>query len=270
MSLGAGAIGVFDSGVGGLTVVQAIRRLLPSEDILYVGDTARVPYGNKSPETITAYSRQITQYLSDQQVKAVVVACNTATAYSLEELQSRFDLPVLGVIEPGVDAALSATQSGRIGIIGTTGTIGSGAYQKALLKRRADLKIFPFATPLLVPLIEEDWLNHAATHLVLAEYLQPMLEARVDTLVLGCTHYPLLKGMIQTIVAGQMELVDSADNMALKLQLVLESHGLLRPLGQDSGEVRIFATDLSPRFRPLAERFLKSSVNSIERLDWGS
>ncbi len=261
-------IGVFDSGVGGLTVVKEIQDLLPHESIIYLGDTARVPYGNKSPETIQEYAIQITQFLVSKKVKAVVVACNTATAYSLVRLRELFALPLLGVIEPGVGAALEASRGGTIGIIGTVGTIQSHAYQNALLKAKPDLKIQALATPLLVPLVEEDWLEHPATDLILKEYLKVMIQEQVDTLVLGCTHYPLLKRRLQEIVQGRMKLVDSAENMAIALQRTLESHQLLNQ-SHEMGTTQIYVTDFSPRFQALAERFLKRSIGHLERITLG-
>lgn len=259
-------IGVFDSGVGGLTVVGAIQKLLPHEDIVYLGDTARVPYGNKSPETIIRYAQQDVNFLQSQNVKAAVIACNTATAHALSVVQQCYPFPVLGVVEPGVDAALAATQNGRIGIIGTVGTIQSGAYQKALLARRGDLHITARATPLLVSLVEEDWLHHAATHLILAEYLSPLQTARIDTLVLACTHYPLLKGIIRTILGSDVKLVDSAENMALSLKALLEKEGLLRAEDQHNGKTRIHVSDLSSQFVPLAKRFLGGRIGAIEQV----
>lgn len=261
-------IGVFDSGVGGLTVVKEMREQLPQESILYVGDTARVPYGNKSPETIQEYSLQIAQFLMDRKVKAIVVACNTATAYSLDRLRQQFSLPILGVIEPGVVAALEATTEGRIGIIGTVGTIQSHAYQNALLSVRPQLQISALATPLLVPLIEEDWLDHPATDLVLAEYLKGMFAVKTDTLVLGCTHYPLLKERILKIVQNQMILVDSAENMAKALKNTLQTHQLLNT---DSlpRKTEVYVTDFSPRFQKLAERFLKHPLEHFQRISLG-
>src|SRR5579871_6629171 len=186
------AVGAFDSGVGGLTVVKAMRQLLPAEDILYVGDTARVPYGNKSPETIVRYSLENLAFLSRHGVKAVVVACNTASAHALAVLKKTADLPVIGVIAPGVEAALAATRNGRIGVVGTQGTIASAAYQNLLQQRRPGVEITAVAAPLLVSLVEEDWLRHPATRLILEEYFAPFRAAQVDTVVLACTHYPLL------------------------------------------------------------------------------
>ncbi|MES2309119.1 MAG: glutamate racemase, partial [Verrucomicrobiota bacterium] len=214
------------------------------------------------------YATQITRFLVEKKVKAVVVACNTATAYSLDRLRELFPIPLLGVIEPGVKAALSATKGGRIGIIGTTGTIQSHAYQNALLKIRPDLWIRALSTPLLVPLIEEDWLDHPATDLILKEYLDSMIIEKVDTLVLGCTHYPLLKQRLQWIVKEQMTLVDSAENMAKDLKATLENHGLLS-LEKERGSTRIYVTDYSPRFRVLAERFLKCPIEHLERITLG-
>lgn len=259
-------IGVFDSGVGGLTVVSAIQRLLPHEDIVYLGDTARVPYGNKSPETIIRYAQQDVQFLQSQNIKAAVVACNTATAHALDAVRQSYTFPILGVVEPGVEAALAATVNGRIGIIGTMGTIQSGAYQKALLARRPELQLTAQATPLLVSLVEEDWLTHAATHLILAEYLAPLQAARIDTLVLACTHYPLLKGIIRSILGDEVKLVDSAENMALALQSRLKQDSLLREGGQHAGRTRIHVSDLSPHFAPLAKRFLGGRVGAIDRV----
>ncbi|PTX92127.1 glutamate racemase [Verrucomicrobia bacterium LW23] len=261
------SIGIFDSGVGGLTVVSAVHRLLPREDIIYFGDTGRVPYGNKSPEMIIQYSLQISRFLISQGVKAVVVACNTATAHALSSLRASLSVPVMGVVVPGVEAALSATRNGRVGIIGTYGTIQSGAYQKALLARRPDVQLTAIPTPLLVPLIEEDWLTHAATHLVLAEYLSPIQAARCDSLVLACTHYPLAKGVIGSIMGEDVTLVDSADNMARDLARRLETDNLLRPAEDiHTGRIRLHVSDLPTQFATLARRFLGVRVGAIDKV----
>jgi glutamate racemase len=255
---------MFDSGVGGLTVAAAIHQRMPAEDIVYLGDTARVPYGNKSAETIVRYSRQDLEFLLRERVKAVVVACNTATAYALDSLRSLCALPVLGVVEPGVEAALAATQTGRVGIIGTAGTIGSGAYQKALLDRRPDLTITALATPLLVPLIEENWVDRKATRLVLDEYMAPLCEAGIDTLVLACTHYPLLKPTLARVLGPSVTLVDSAENMAIALERALDQGGLRRATPGTGGLVRVHVTDLTASFTGLARRFLGERCRSIE------
>jgi glutamate racemase len=262
-------IGAFDSGVGGLTVVQAMRELLPAEDILYLGDTARVPYGNKSPDTIIRYSREIMTYLLAHDVKAVVVACNTASAHALSILQEESDVPVIGVIAPGVEAALAATRNGRVGIIGTQGTIRSEAYQNLLRKSQSDVVITAVAAPLLVSLVEEDWLAHPATQLILEEYLAPMKAARVDTVVLACTHYPLLKPLAQRVLGPDVVLVDSAQNAAAALARKLEAAGLNCGERDKVGRTTICATDLPTQFSRLAERFLGEKIESIQQVAVG-
>jgi glutamate racemase len=262
-------IGAFDSGVGGLTVVQAMRELLPAEDILYLGDTARVPYGNKSPETIIRYSRENLAYLRSHEVKAVVVACNTASAHALAVLQKESDVPVIGVIAPGVEAALAATRNQRIGIIGTQGTIQSEAYQNLLRKLRPEVVMTAIATPLLVSLVEEDWLSHPATHLILEEYLAPMKAAQVDTVVLACTHYPLLKPLAQRILGPDVVLVDSAQNAAAALARTLETSGLQHSISAEKGRITICATDLPTQFSRLVERFLGEKIGKIDQVSLG-
>jgi glutamate racemase len=262
-------IGVFDSGVGGLTVAKAIRELLPAEDIHYLGDMARLPYGNKSPETIIRYSREIMTYLRTNDVKAVVVACNTASAHALSILQKESDIPVIGVIVPGVQAALSTTRHRRIGIIGTQGTIQSDAYQSLLRRLEPDVTITAVATPLLAYLVEEDWLSHPATELILAEYLAPMKAAQADTVVLACTHYPLLKPLAQHILGPDVVLVDSAQNAAAALARELTSHALKRAEGSHTAEITIRATDLSSQFARLAKRFLGQEIKDIAKVSVG-
>jgi len=262
-------IGAFDSGVGGLTVVKAMRELLPAEDILYLGDTARVPYGNKSPDTIIRYSREIMAYLRSKKVKAVVVACNTASAHALAILQKESEIPVIGVIAPGVEAALAGTRNGRIGIIGTQGTIQSGAYQNLLRKLRPDVVITAVAAPLLVSLVEEDWLSHPATRLILEEYFAPMKAARVDTVVLACTHYPLLKPLAQRVLGPEVVLVDSAQNAAAVLARKLDADGLRCPARAEHGQTSICSTDVPAQFSRLAERFLGEKIKSIEQVTVG-
>lgn len=256
-------IGVFDSGVGGLTVIRALEELLPYERLVYLGDTARLPYGNKSAETVTRYSREIVQFLGTRGVKLVVVACNTASAFALETLRNETPVPVLGVIEPGVQAALAATCSGRVGIIGTSGTIGSGAYQNLLRRARPGLSITARATPLLVPLIEENWLDHEATRCVLREYLHPMLEARIDTLVLACTHYPLLKPALSALLGPGRVLVDSAEACAASVKRHLDRHGLHAPADRP-GSTELLLTDLPAHFCEMAGRFLKRPAAAPE------
>src|SRR4051794_6091266 len=192
-------IGIFDSGIGGLTVARQIHQLMPNEDLVYLGDTARVPYGTKSPGTVVRFACEDTQFLLQQNVKAVVVACNTCSAWAMPMLQRKFNAPVFGVIVPGIMAALEQTRSGRIGLIGTSATVRSKAYSNGLLARSDSAQVFAQACPLLVPLVEEGWINHPITQTVLKQYLAPLLRRRIDTLILGCTHYPLLKRAIRKV-----------------------------------------------------------------------
>ena len=210
-------IGVFDSGIGGLTVVRAIHALLPHESTLYLGDTARVPYGSKSPDTVRRYAREILAWLEQHQVKAVVVACNTATAHALDELRSIATVPVIGVIEPGARAAAAASRGGTVGVIGTAGTILSGAYRRALHRVRPDLAVVEQACPLFVPLVEEGWFDHPATRLVAEEYIAPLRAAGGDSIVLGCTHCPMLRGLIGDVLGHHVGWTDSAQETARAL-----------------------------------------------------
>ncbi len=257
-------LGVFDSGVGGLTVVRALRELLPNESIVYLGDTARVPYGSKSPDTIRRFSVEDTQFLVGQGVKAVVVACNTATAHALPLLQSTFRVPVVGVLEPGVEATLADPRCERVGIIGTAGTIRSSAYQYALAMRKPGLQIHATATPLLVPFIEEGWTGHAALKAVLQEYLKPLLAKGVDTLVLGCTHYPLLMPQLQKLLGRKVRLVDSASTCAAHTQVLLEQQGLLRR-SRTKPSLDIYLTDLSEQAEELCRRFLGTDFGKVRK-----
>ncbi len=257
-------LGVFDSGVGGLTVVRALRELLPNESIVYLGDTARVPYGSKSPDTIRRFATEDTQFLLNREVKAVVVACNTATAHALPHLQKSFRVPVIGVVEPGVEATLEDAECRRVGIIGTAGTIRSCAYQHALALQRPDLLVEAVATPLLVPFIEEGWLDHPALKSVLKEYLKPMLERGIDTLVLGCTHYPLLMPVLKRMLGGRVRLVDSASTCAAHVKRTLEDSNLLRS-GKSKPGLEIHLTDYSEQFEALAQRFLGTDFGRIKK-----
>jgi glutamate racemase len=261
-------LGFFDSGVGGLTVVRAVQELLPNEDILYLGDTARLPYGSKSPETIRQFADEDARFLISQGVKAIVVACNTATAHALPGLREQYRLPIIGVIEPGVDAALANPNAERIGIIATRGTIRSHAYQHALALRRTGLIIHGQATPLLVPLIEEDWIGHPATGVVLKTYLDPLVEKGIDTLMLACTHYPLLIPVLSELLPPDLRLVDSATTCAEHLRKELERLDLLASAEHD-GTLEIYLTDLSDEFEALARRFLKRAPGRIRRATLG-
>jgi len=257
-------LGFFDSGVGGLTVVRAVQELLPHEDIVYLGDTARLPYGSKSPQTIRQFADEDVRFLLGKNVKAVVVACNTATAHALPTLLSQYRIPIIGVIEPGVEAALADPAVERVGIIATQGTIRSHAYQHALAQRRTGLIIHGQPTPLLVPFIEENWIDHPATKLVLKSYLDPLVEKGIDTLMLACTHYPLLIPVLKELLPGEIRLVDSATTCAEHLKRELTRLDLLAPADQD-GKLSIHLTDLSEQFEELARQFLKKSPGRIQR-----
>ncbi len=260
-------IAVFDSGVGGLTVAAEIHRQLPAEAILYFGDTARVPYGPKSPATVRRYADEILDWLLGQSVKAVVVACNTVTAHAISGLQSRAgSTPVIGVIEPGARAAVAATRRGAVGVIGTAGTIASGAYRRALLHEQGDLQVVDQPCPLFVPLVEEGWFEHPATRMIAEEYLAPVQQAGVDTLVLGCTHYPMLAPLLAQVMGDGVGLIDSARETARALVDVLESGGL-RTARAGTGSSRWVVTDEADRFRQVAAQFLGSAPRQVEVVD---
>lgn len=256
-------IGVFDSGLGGLTVARAIMERLPRESIIYFGDTARVPYGPKSPDTVRRYSREIGDYLDREGVKAIVVACNTATAHALPALRAEHAIPVVGVIEPGSRAAVAASPSGQIGVLGTAGTIRSGAYERAIRELSPRARIVSQACPLFVPLIEEGWTEHDATRLVAAEYLAPLEAERVEAIVLGCTHYPHLTGIIADAVGPNVRLVDSAKETAEELARVVEERGLAAP-ADNQPHHRFVASDDPRQFLRLGERFLGEPIQHVE------
>jgi glutamate racemase len=263
----AAPVGVFDSGLGGLTVAHAIMRQLPSESLIYFGDTARVPYGPKSPDTVRRYSREISAFLIEQGVKAIVVACNTATAHALPALRDELDVPVIGVVEPGARAAVRATRTGHIGVIGTTGTIRSQAYVRAIHAEAPDARVTALACPLFVPLVEEGWTNHEAAHLIAEEYLAPFVKDRIDTLVLGCTHYPLLKPLIGEIIGRSVRLIDSAEETASDTQRMLATNDLSSV--DREGEYRFIASDDPQQFLTLGRRFLGSAIERVEVRTFG-
>ena len=258
------ALGFFDSGVGCLTVVRAVQDLLPREDVIYLGDTARLPYGSKSPETIRQFAYEDVNFLLSKGVKAIVVACNTATAHALPSLQQKYEIPIMGVILPGVEAALADLAAERIGIIATRGTIGSHVYQHALATRRTGLMIHGIAAPLLVPLIEENWISEEVTKQVLLKYLQPLIDKGIDTLLLACTHYPLLVPVLKEVLPLNVRLVDSATTCAEHLKIMLEKIDRLSDKEED-GNLEIYLTDLSEQFEELATRFLKRPTGKIRR-----
>ena len=258
------ALGFFDSGVGGLTVVRAVQNLLPGENVIYLGDTARLPYGSKSPETIRQFAAEDVDFLLGKGVKAIVVACNTATAHALPEFWKNCPVPIMGVIEPGVEAALANADADRIGIIATRGTIGSHAYQHALATRKRGLMIHGVATPLLVPLIEEDWISEEVTKEILRKYLEPLMAKGIDTLMLACTHYLLLIPLLTEILPEDVRLVDSATTCAEHLRKMLENTDLLSEKSEE-GKLEIHLTDLSEQFEELAKRFLRRPTGRIRR-----
>jgi glutamate racemase len=262
---GEGPIGVFDSGIGGLTVVAALHRLLPGESIFYVGDTARVPYGGKSQETIERYSVEISKLLLSENAKMVVVACNTSSALALAYLRNRFSVPVLGVIQPGAAAAIGASRNKRIGVIGTRATIASRAYDQAIQAICAEVQVFSMACPLLVPLIEEGMFRDEMTDLTLRRYLEPLLAKDIDTLVLGCTHYPLLREAITRLVGSTVTLVDSAQNCALAVQEALLKKGGIHE-GPPDGNLRVALTDATEGFLRVAEKVLGLEIGDVELL----
>ncbi len=258
------ALGIFDSGVGGLTVVRAVRDLLPNEHVVYLGDTARLPYGSKSPETIRRFAAEDIDFLLGKNVKAIVVACNTATAHATPDFWKNCPVPVIGVIKPGVEAALANPDAERIGIIATRGTIQSHAYQHALAQRRRGLMIHGVAAPLLVPLIEEGWIAEDVTRDILARYLQPLMAKGIDTLLLACTHYPLLIPLLRGMLPDDVRLVDSATTCAEDLRRMLDAGGLRNPR-EAGGSLEIHLTDLSEEFEELARRFLLHPPGRIRR-----
>lgn len=261
----AAPIGVFDSGVGGLTVVAALRERLPSESVLYLGDTARVPYGTKSPEVIRRYALTCSSFLVAQGAKVVVVACNTATAHALDHVRAALEVPVVGVITPGATLAAKTTRTGRIGVIGTEGTVKSGSYQRAVAALAPDAQLVTAACPLFVPLAEEGMARHPATQLIARDYLTPLVASGIDTLVLGCTHYPLLAEVIAEVVGPNIQLVDSARAVAADVDGVLAERALYA--SGASVHHRFVATDVSERFYRVGRAFLGADITDVEHVD---
>lgn len=256
------SIGIFDSGVGGLTVLREIMQVLPQEDTLYFGDTARVPYGTKSPETVTQYSGEIASFLVKRDIKLLVVACNTASAVALPTLKRQLSIPVVGVIEPGARRAVEVTRSGRIGVIGTAGTIRSSAYTRAIKRLKPDAEVLTRACPLFVPLAEEGWTDNQVARLTAQVYLQELKDAAVDTLVLGCTHYPLLKPVIADVMGPEVTLVDSAEETARTVAAILADAGLLRP-ASERGNHNYYVSDIPAGFVRVGNRFLGGKLGDV-------
>ena len=263
----ADAIGVFDSGIGGLSVFRALMARLPFENIIYFGDTARVPYGVKSMETIALYASQIVDFLLKQQVKLLIIACNTMAAVAHQVIAKRSPIPVLDVIEAGARMAVEVTRTRDIGVIGTPATIASNAYTRAIHRLDFEVRIFSQACPLFVPLVEEGWLDHPVTRLTAEEYLRPLLAHDLDTLVLGCTHYPLLKPLLQEVVGNGIILVDSAEAMANQTAEMLERQGLGNPQ-EDFPHYRYYVTDVPFRFQMIGQAFLGCELADVQVVKW--
>jgi len=262
-------IGVFDSGIGGLSVLKQFIRFLPYEHYIYLGDTARVPYGNKSPQTVQEYSKQCVKYLLNHDVKLIVVACNTASSNALDVIKEMSDVPVIGMIIPAVQAALRTTISGKIGVIGTRATISSQSYEKGMLEiTNKKVEVISQACPLFVPIVEEGWLRHPATKLIAEEYLEKFKKDTIDTLVLGCTHYPLLSQLISEILPGVM-LIDSGEHASVSAIRILGEKGLLSDEKDDYDirhEIKFVVTDVPSTFFEVASRFLGFEVSQPEKI----
>lgn len=259
-------IGIFDSGIGGLTVAKRIIAMLPNENIVYFGDTARVPYGTKSNDTVIEYSYQDAQFLINNNVKLIIVACNTASSIAINKLKKKFDIPIIGMIEPGTNLAIETTKNGRIGVIGTDATISNKAYSSELNSVKKNLKIIEKPCPLFVPIAEEGWLDHEATKLIAKEYLQDLIDFRVDTVILGCTHYPLLSGVIQEVMGDGVTLIDSGMAASLEVEDYLNGRGVRNDSNQ-LGTHQFYVSDLPSKFKSVAERFLGTEVKHIEKID---
>jgi glutamate racemase len=258
-------IGIFDSGIGGLTVLKEIFDKLPNENTIYLGDTARVPYGNRSPETVTRYSFENTRFLSSKDVKILVLACNTASSISLSEVRRSFPVPVVGVIEPGAKAAVAATNKKRIGVIGTEATVRSSSYTRAIHAIDPSIDVFGIPCPLFVPLVEEGWTDGQITEMVANRYLAGMRAKDIDTLVLGCTHYPLLKHVLSTIMGNGVTLIDSAIETAHEISAILDAQGLMNIPGQPVRH-QFYVTDSPQKFLSVGERFLGRTIENIEKI----
>ncbi len=260
-------IGVFDSGVGGLTVVKELNRLLPNERIIYFGDTGRVPYGNKSKETIVHYSLQVAYFLMKKKIKMLVVACNTASSVSLPTLKRHFHIPVIGVIDPGARAAIENTKLNKVGVIGTLGTVRSNAYKKALRKIKSSVNVFQEPCPLFVHLAEDGWNRNKIAQMISDEYLKPMKARKVDTLILGCTHYPLLRDVIKRSVGNKVELIDSGRETAKEVQRILEKKDLLNHHKMNDKNHSVFyVSDFPHKFKEVSQRFLSKELKYVHKV----
>lgn len=264
-------IGIFDSGVGGLTVARELFKILPAENVVYFGDVGRTPYGGRSKEIIVQFTRQDIAFLTERGVKFIICACNSVSSTALEEIKDDYEIRMIGVIEPGAKAAVEKSRSGRIGVIGTHATIDSNAYARVIHGINPDLKVFSLACPLFVPLAEEGYIDKEATYQIARDYLQTMTDMEIDTLVLGCTHYPLMKHVIADVMGEKVTLIDSGEETAREAKRILTECSLLTAASsQDSaprGEHSFFVSDVPARFTPVASRFLGEQVDKVTRVD---
>ena len=259
-------IGVFDSGIGGLTVVKRLASTLPNENIIYFGDTARVPYGSKSNSTVIEYSIQNTKFLLQKNIKALVVACNTASSIAIPDLKKMFNIPIIGMIEPGSRMALVKSRNNKIGVIGTRATIGNLAYSKEIKKLNDKVEVFEKPCPLFVPLAEEGWIKHKATYEIAEEYLKELREKEIDTLVLGCTHYPILTEVIQKVIGPKVSLIDSGVASSELIKTELEKFDLLSDSGT-TGSQEYYVSDIPAKFKEVAELFLGKAIEHVHKVD---
>ena len=261
-------IGVFDSGVGGLTVAREIMRNLPKEDIVYFGDTARVPYGSKSKDNIIRYSRQIINFLKTKEVKAIVIACNTASALALEEMKKEFDLPIIGVVEPGARAALTVSKTRKIGVIGTEATVRSSMYEKIIQGASPEAEVVAKACPLFVPLVEEGFKKHPVTEQIIDYYLSSLKESEIDALILGCTHYPLLRSKIREYVGEKIELINPAYETAMDLKQLLKELDMENPdIEGDHGSYSFYVSDAADKFKQFANSILPYDIETTRQIN---
>ncbi|MHB1686724.1 MAG: glutamate racemase [Ignavibacteriaceae bacterium] len=259
-------IGVFDSGIGGLTVVKRVASALPKENIIYFGDTARVPYGSKSNATLIEYGLQDARFLINKNVKAIVVACNTVSSVALDEIRKNFNVPVIGVIEPGANLAVKETKNGRIGVIGTRATVNNKAYSSEIKRIDSALEVFEKECPLFVPLAEEGWIKHKATYDIAEEYLKELRELKIDTLILGCTHYPILAEVIQEVIGSGVKLIDSGVASAETIKKELDRIDL-HTNKYSSGNQDFYVSDIPTKFKEVAELFLGREIKSVQKVD---
>lgn len=259
-------IGFFDSGIGGLTVVRSVARIMPNENIIYFGDTARVPYGSKSNETVVEYSIQAANFLLRKNIKLLVVACNTASSVALKDLRKFLTIPVIGMIEPGAKMALQESRNGIVGVIGTRATINNKAYAHELKKLNPKVKVYEQACPLFVPLAEEGWLDHEVTELIAKEYLGELHRKKIDSLILGCTHYPILADIIQKVVGKNVRLIDSGTPAAKLVEDYLNGRQL-RNQSVHQGQSEFYVSDVPTKFREVAERFLGKKITHLHKVE---